>query len=149
MTSSTTNFRLALSRRTYRGGFGSTRMLIPMRLDTTNIWRSVVMELLLADARRCSSVNAFLNVQTKPAPMADIRKQNPRAMYPPHCTTALYRGRKCSSSGSLCSLHRYLQSRCRASWSLTTMHSPLMTPLVAFSIHRIPNSGEQMRECHL
>ena len=33
--------------------------------------------------------------------------------------------------------------------SLTTKHSPLMTPLVAFWIRRIPNSREEMSEFHL
>ena len=52
-------------------------MLFPMRLGTTNIWRSRVMELRIVDARRCSSVNAVLNVQTKPASMAATWKSKP------------------------------------------------------------------------
>lgn len=42
-----------------------------------------------------------------------------------------------------------LSAESMQSRSLTTKHSPLTTPLLAFWIHRVPKSGEQMSDVHL
>ena len=125
-------------------------MLFLMRLGTTNIWRSRVMELRIVDARRCSSVNAVLNVQTKPASMAATWKSKPLGNV---SSTLMYH--RLVSRSKMLQLDIFLHlaplfAESMQSRSLTTKHSPLMMPFGRGSgLHHIPNSGEQMSEFHL